>query len=187
MMPPTHLEPEYLFNKYEPLRKSIFNKFKDKMANMSDREDLFSTINQIFIQLVTEYDPNRGVDFPFYIKRMLDLRTYHHVTKYLRSSNKEQYGDENGLIIEDTSFDEIFNRIVDLNSIDPDLELGQKHRELMIGVLIHRKSLKQLAEEEGVPPDRLHARLYFLIRKLRKLHEDHKYMYGDIKNNDDLY
>ncbi|MOA61702.1 hypothetical protein D3C78_1869070 [compost metagenome] len=49
----------------------------------------------------------------------------------------------------------------------------------MIGILIHKKTLKELAEEEGVPPDRLHARLYFLIKKLKDVHEQHKEKYGE--------
>lgn len=175
--PPTHLEPQYLFDKYEPLRKSMLNKFKDRMTNEADRDDLFSTINAIFIDLVNEYDPNRGVDFPYYIKRMLEFRTYHHVTKYSKNVNKESYGDE--LIIEDDSYEEILQRIVDLYSIDPTIQLGDKHRQLMIGVLIHRKSLKEIAEEEGVPADRIHARLYFLLKKLRKVYEEHKQKYGE--------
>lgn len=178
--PPTHLEPAYLYEKYEPLRRAMYKKFKDKMSNQSDKEDLWSAIGEIFIQLVSEFDPHRGVDFPYYIKRMLDLRTYHHVTKYLKNVNRESYGDE--LVIEDENYEELFDRIIDLNSIDPNIELGEKHRQLMVGLLIHRKSLKELADEEGVPPDRLHARLYFLLQKLRKVHEEHKEMYGE-----DLY
>lgn len=187
--PPTHLEPEYLYHKYEPLRKAVFNKFKDKMSNYADKEELLSVIDQIFLQLVSEYDPNRGVDFPYYIKRMLDLRTYHHITKFLKSANHEKLSsvredtdDDPAIEIEDESVEAIFQRIVDLNSIDPELELGQKHRELMVGVLIHRKTLKELAEEEGVPVDRLHARLYFLLKKLRALHQEHTEIYGE-----DLY
>jgi RNA polymerase sigma factor (sigma-70 family) len=183
LTPPTHLDPVYLYDKYELLRKAVFKKFKDKMTNHADREDLMSTIDQIFLQLVDEYNPHRGVDFPYYIKRMLDLRTFHHVTKFLKNVNKETYSDDDSeLIIEDESYEELFQRIVDLNSIDPDLQLGEKHRRLMVGVLIERKTLKELAEEEGVPVDRLHARLYFLLKKLKRLHEEHKEIYGE-----DLY
>ena len=52
----------------------------------------------------------------------------------------------------------------------------------MVGVLIDRKSLKELADEEGVPPDRLHARLYFLLKKLRDVHDEHTELHGE-----DLY
>lgn len=178
--PPTHLEPEYLYKKYELLRKAVYKKFKDKMTNDADREELWSTIGEIFLKLVAEFDPNRGVDFPYYIKRMLNLRTWHHVDKYLEKINRESYQEE--FIIEDDYYQEIFDRIIDLHSIDPNIELGDKHRELMIGVLIHKKTLKELAEEEGVPVERLHARLYFLLRKLKDVHEKHKEMYGE-----DLY
>lgn len=181
--PPTHLEPEHLYHKYSLLRKAVFNKHKDRMPNKADKEDLMSTIDQLFIQLVYEYDPNRRVDFPYYIKKMLELRTYHHVTKFLKTKNRELYSEEgNEFIVEDVSFREIFERVIDLNSIDPNIELGEKHRKLLIGVLIHRKSLKELAEEEGVSVDRLHARLYFLLRKLREVHQNHKEEYGE-----DLY
>lgn len=181
LLPPTHYEPEYLYKKYEPLRRASYKKFKDMMANDQDRQDLMSNVDQVFLQLVSEYDPNRGVDFPYYIKKMLDLRIYHFVSKYLDNVNKETYA-EDELVIQDDSFDEILQRIIDLNSINPDLVLGEKHRKLMIGVLIERKTLKELAEEEGVPPDRLHARLYFLIKKLTKSYEEDKEIYGD-----DLY
>lgn len=179
--PPTHLEPGYLYDKYQPLRKAVFKKFKDKMANQADREDLLSSIDQIFLQLVSEYDPNRGVDFPYFIKRMIDLRTYHHVTKYLKNINKESYAEEE-IVVSDDSVAELLQRVIDLNSIDPNIVLGDKHRKLMVGVLIDRKSLKELADEEGVPPDRLHARLYFLLKKLRDVYDEHTKLHGE-----DLY
>ena len=181
LVPRTHLEPEYLYLKYEPLRKAVFNKFKSKMANQADREDLLLSIDQIFLQLVMEYDPNRGVDFPYFIKRMTDLRTYHHVTKYLKNINKESYAEED-IVISDDSVEYLLQRVVDLNSIDTNIVLGDKHRKLMVGVLIDRKSLKELADEEGVPPDRLHARLYFLLKKLRDVHDEHTELHGE-----DLY
>lgn len=181
--PPTHLEPEYLYHKYELLRKAVFSKHKDQMPNRSDKEDLMSTIDAIFMQLVSEYNPNLGVDFPYYIKKMLELRTYHYVSKFLKTLNREIYSNEgHEFVVEDESFVDVFNRVIDLNSIDPDIELGEKHRNLLIGVLIHRKSLKDLADEEGVPVDRLHARLYFLIKKLQGVHEKHVDEYGE-----DLY
>lgn len=175
--PPTHFEPEYLFTKYELLRKSVFKSHKSKMRNSADEDDLFSAISSMFIDLVNEFNPDRGVDFPYYIKKMLNLRTNHYVTKYLKSINNETFAEEE-FIIEDDSYREIFQRIVDLNSLDPDLVLGDKHRQLMEGLLIHNKSLKQLAEEEGVPVDRYHARLYFLIKKFKKANEDHIKKYG---------
>jgi hypothetical protein len=151
------------------------------MANQADREELMSSIDHMFIQLVNEYNPNRGVDFPYYIKKMLELRTYHHVSRYIKNINKELFAatEEQEIIIEDHSYEEIFKRIIDIHSLDPEMELGEKHRNLLIGLLIERKTLRELAEEEGAPVERLQARLYFLIKKMRKAYEDHKYMYGD--------
>lgn len=180
--PPTMLDPEYLFHKYEPLRKAIFGRFRPRMANHTDREELMLAINQTFIELVAEYDPNRGVDFPYYIKRMLELRIGHYATKYYKTVNSESYSSEDDENIEitvlDHSAEEILNRIVDLNSFDPNIVLGDKHRNLMIGLLIEHKTLKELADEEGVPLDRLHARLYFLLRKLSKVYESHVSKHG---------
>lgn len=177
--PPTNLDPEYLYIKYEPLRKAVYSRFKDRMANYADREELMSAINQIFFELISEYDPNRGVDFPYYIKKMLELRTGHHITKYFKNVNNESYSEtEEEFEVPDTSSEEILEKIIDLNSLDPDIVLGDKHRKLMIGLLIEHKTLKELAEEEGVSSDRLHARLYFLVRRLKKIHDEHILRYG---------
>lgn len=178
--PPTNLEPGYLYKKYEPLRKAMFNKFKDRMANYTDKTELQSEIDHIFLELVNEYNPNRGVDFPYYIKRMMDLRVYHYITKYLKNINSETYDEE--LLIEDDSMRETLERVINLNSLDPNIVLGEKHRRLMVGVLIEHKTLKELAAEEGVPTDRLNARLYFLVKKLQKAHEEDVERYGE-----DLY
>jgi RNA polymerase sigma factor (sigma-70 family) len=175
--PPTHLEPSYLYEKYEPLRKAMYSKYRDRMQNAADREDLSAAIDISFLELVNEYNPNRGVDFPYYIKRMLDLRTGHHVTKHLKNVNKEYYS-EDELIVEDNSFQDVISRIVDLNSLNPDIMLGDKHRRLMVGLVIENKTLKELAEEEGVPSDRLHARLYFLLKKMQKAYDEEVALYG---------
>lgn len=178
--PPTHLDPEYLYHKYEPLRKAVYKKFKDVLINQADKEDLISTIDQLFLQLVSEYNPHRGVDFPYFIKRMLDLRVYHYITKYLNKINKEipneTVGDSQ---IEDIHSQELIQRVIDLYSINPDLELGEKHAKLMIGILVERKTLKELADEEGVPVERVNARMYFLLRKMRKLHDLETEEFGD--------
>lgn len=178
MLPPTHLEPEYLFTKYEPLRKAVFYKFRSRMNNEMDVDDLESAINEIFLTLVGEYNPNRGVDFPYYIKKMLDYRVYHFITNYSKSIGSEILGEEE-MIIEDEGYKDLVNKLINLNSIDPDIVLGDKHRRLMIGLLIEGKSLKELADEEGVPPDRVHARLYFLIKKMTKEHEKQVEIYGE--------
>lgn len=178
MLPPTHLDPEYLFGKFEPLRKAIYYKFRSRMNNESDREDLSAAIDEIFLTLVGEYNPNRGVDFPYYIKKMLDLRVYHFITNYTKNSNREVLGEED-VTVEDEKYKDLLDRLINLNSIDPEIVLGDKHRDLMVGVLIEGKTLKELAEQEGVPSDRLHARLYFLIKKMTKEYEKQVEIYGE--------
>lgn len=178
MLPPTHLEPEYLFSKFEPLRKAVYYKFKSRMSNEGDREDLAAAIDEIFLTLVGEYNPNRGVDFPYYIKKMMDLRVYHYITSYTKNLNREILGEEE-ITVEDEGYKDLVNRLINLNSINPDVVLGEKHRKLMVGVLIEGKTLKELADEEGVPSDRLHARLYFLIKKMSKEYEKQVEIYGE--------
>lgn len=181
-LPPEHLDPEYLHEKYAPLRKSIYRMHYDKFRSNADREDLEAQITQMFISLVVEYNPHLGVDFPYYIKKMLNFRTTHYVDGYVKSRSKERYqiNDESSPIyeIEDASVNELIEKIVDLNSIDPNINLGDKHRNLLIGIIIRGKSLKELALEEGVLPERLHARFYFLKKKLEQIYEEHKKVHG---------
>lgn len=177
MLPPTHLDTEYLYKKYEPLRKSLYYKFRSRMASEADADDLASAIDEIFLALLDEYNPNRGVDFPYYIKKMMDLRVYHYVTSYTKNIIREIPTDEER-IIEDLGYQELIDKLINLNSVDSEIVLGDKHRNLMIGILIEGKSLKELAEEEGVPSDRLHARLYFLIKKMTKEYEKQVEIYG---------
>lgn len=167
MEPPTHLEPEYLFHKYKPLRQATYKKYQTWMQNDQDKEELRNHIDYQFILLVQEYNPNLDVDFPFYIKKMLDFRTNHFTTKYTTLLSRETYVDDE-IRIPDSDFEEITNRILDIYSINPDINLGEKHRNLLIGLLIERKSLKELADEEGVPLDTIHARFYFLKAKLQR-------------------
>lgn len=178
--PPTHLDPEYLFEKYTPLRRAIYKKHRDKMRNNADREDLESQITQLFIMLVVEYDPHMGVDFPYYINMMLNYRVMHYVDRYCKFRAKEHYSEDSREAnqVEDINTTDLIQKIIDLNSIDPDINLGDKHRKLLIGIIIEGKTIKELADEEGVPAERLHARFYFLKKKLEKVHEEHTKAHG---------
>jgi len=161
------VDTEVLFQNYEPLRKAIVKKFSHMMHNNSDREDLFNSINLMFVQLVNEYNPRRGVDFPYYIKKMLEFRVYHHINKYLRVVNKETCEDD--FSSHDAGyFEKDIQHVLDMMSIDPNIVLGEKHRNLMIGTIIDKKTLKELADEEGISVNKLHARSYFLGIKYLK-------------------
>jgi DNA-directed RNA polymerase specialized sigma24 family protein len=143
------------------------------LKTQEDKEDLMSSINAIFTKLVYEYDMRRGVDFPYYIKRMLEFRTYHYVTKQLRVKNKEVTAqiEYDGFTSQDYSQEDELNVILNLNSWDDNFTLGKKQKRLFIGLVVEHKSLKELAEEEGVDVAVLHTRMHFLLKKLRQQRE----------------
>lgn len=166
LVPPKVLNPELLYEKYKPLRLAVYSEFKDRLSKEIDREELMNHIDFSFIQLVKEYNFNCGVHFPYYIKKMLHLRTSHFITKTNNNASREIYAEEDPLII-DNSFNDIEERILEIHSINPNIVFGTKHRKLMVDILIKGKSLKDIADEEGITLERLHARLYFLRKKLK--------------------
>lgn len=158
-----------LLEDYKPLILSVYKRFHPMLKSKEDKEDLMSQIVTLFTKLVYEYDPRRGVDFPYYIKRMLELRTYHYVTKQLQVKNKEvltQTFTSNELGFRDIEQDEL-EEIINLQSWDDNFSLGKKQKRLFVGLLIEHKTLKELAEEEGVDVAILHTRMHFLLKKLK--------------------
>lgn len=166
---------EKLLEDYKPLILSIYRRFHPMFNNREDKEDLMATIKMLFTRLVFEYDLHRGVDFPYYIKRMLQLRTYHYVDKTLKQQNREVLteGFTNGDInfVDDVDNAEDIQRIIDLLSWNDDFKLGKKQKQLFIG-LLQNKTLKEMAEEEGVDVSILHTRMHFLIKKLKQHREE---------------
>lgn len=171
----------FLLEQYKPLIYSIYKKRNYIFKNGYDKEDFLSQLHLIFTSLVYEYDPGRGVDFPFYIKRMMELRSGHYITKYIKHHKREvTIRSETANFNKDrTQFDELGTaddylddemlKVLDVESwSDDDLALGVKHQELFKGVLNDNKSLKQLAKEEGVSISTLHTRMHFLTKKLRE-------------------
>lgn len=165
---------EHLMEKYKPLILSVYKRLHPMLHDKEDKEDLMSQIKMIFTRLVVEYDPRRGVDFPYYIKRMLELRAYHYVTKELKVKNKEVLTESftNDEVTYGEISDEEFDDIIDLLSWDDNFTLGKKQKRLFIGLLVEHKSLKELAEEEGVDVSVLHTRMHFLLKKLRQQYEE---------------
>jgi RNA polymerase sigma factor (sigma-70 family) len=162
-----------LFTDYKPLILSIYRRFHPMFNSKEDKEDLMSQIHTLFTKLVFEFDSRRGVDFPYYIKRMLELRTYHYVTKTLQQRNKEvltesftndevTFGDRQALMEE-------LEQIVKLESWDDNFTLGKKQKRLFIGLIVEHKTLKELADEEGVDVSILHTRMHFLLKKLKQV------------------
>lgn len=183
-----------LFEAYRPLILSLYRRFHPMFKAKEDKEDLMATINMLFTKLVFEFDPHRGVDFPYYIKRMLELRTYHYVTKTLQRNSRE-------VTTESFTNDEItfgdlqlsqedIELIIKLESWDDEFTLGKKQKRLFEGLLKEHKTLKQLAEEEGVDVSILHTRMHFLLKKLRAQADEQKRLedldvFGDTKNGSD--
>lgn len=164
---------EKLMEKYKPLIFSVYKRLHPMLRDKGDKEDLMSQINMIFARLVVEYDPRRGVDFPYYIKRMLELRAYHYVTKELKVKNKEVLTESftNDEVTYGEISDKEFDDIINLLSWDDNFTLGKKQKRLFIGLLVEHKSLKELAEEEGVDVSVLHTRMHFLLKKLQQQRE----------------
>jgi RNA polymerase sigma factor (sigma-70 family) len=158
-----------LLSNYKPLVLATYKRFHPMFKNQEDKEDLMSEINIIFTKLVWEYDSRKGVDFPYYIKRMLELRTYHYITKQLKVKNKETLVES--LTNDEITFDKYvkddFEELINVASWDDDFNMGKKQKSLFIGLLRDHKSLQQLADEEGVKVSTLHTRLHFLIKKLK--------------------
>ncbi|GLI90882.1 sigma-70 family RNA polymerase sigma factor [Bacillus subtilis] len=167
---------ELLVN-YKPLILTVYKKYNPIFPRMKDKEDLMSEINTIFTQLVWEYKPRRGVDFPFYIKKMLEWRTYHYVTKQIKRNDKEvivgsltndkvSLGDSR-----DSTLLEELELIENVMSWDDDFRMGKKQKQLFISLLRDNKTVRQIAEEEGVDISTIHTRLHFLIRKIKTQQE----------------
>lgn len=173
--------PEKLLREYEPLIKSVSKKFNNYFKNYEDKLDLYSQIQYEFIKLVQEYNPKRGIDFPYYIKRMLNQRTYHYVTKQLKVVNSETCVEELADFIEAKDyFEDDVELFEGLMSLDDNMVLGKKQRELLEKVLIEKKTMHQIAEEEGVDIKVIRLRLHFLCKKLiehnNELEDYYKFM-----------
>ena len=65
-----------------------YNTESGKVGDKIKQDDLKSYIVYQFITLVKEYDPHSGVDFPYYIKEKLTLRTRH---SYIKKVFRDEY------------------------------------------------------------------------------------------------
>lgn len=179
--PMTQRDVHHLLEQYKPLIFSIYKKKNYIFKTSYDKEDFISQLHLIFTSLVYEYDPARGVDFPYYIKRMMELRSGHYITKYIKHHQREvtiqhetanfnkdraQFDELGGA--EDFLDEEMLDVLMVESWDDTDLALGDKHENLFKGILGDNKTFKQIAEEEGVSISTLHTRMHFLVKKLRE-------------------
>jgi RNA polymerase sigma factor (sigma-70 family) len=180
-----YLDCDKLYVQYEPLIKSVYNKFS-KYDNFcrchDDYDDLRQQVDFEFFRLCREYCPQKGVDFPGYIKMLLNQRVYHHVMKKQSVQNTEvllnnksyDYEEDTedvmenrfDLVDEDTEHE--IERIEAMTSIDWRVIIGKKHRYLVESLLYDNKSLEDIAEEEGVTVKTVRLRLHFICKKLEE-------------------
>lgn len=174
-----------LLEQYKPLILSIYRKYHPMLSSAEDKEDLLAEIEILFSKLVMEYNPRYGVDFPYYIKRMLTLRTWHYVGKQIKTKSKEIAVE--GLTNDEITFSKDFESndeldlLLNVLAFDDDFKIGKKQKALFVGLLKDHKTLQQLADEEGVNVSTLHTRLHFLIKKLKAQQEEQEKL-----ENDDL-
>lgn len=100
-------DPEKLLEQYQPLINSVYSQFKGNFTHSIGpqsymqgargqtnkdipdtfaQSDLKSYINEQFLRLVKEYDPNGGVDFPGYIYAKLSRRV---LGSYIHGRNRD--------------------------------------------------------------------------------------------------
>jgi RNA polymerase sigma factor (sigma-70 family) len=162
--------PEELLKSYHPLIMAVSKKFCGYFSTNEEREDLYSQIVLEFLKLLDEYDPRKGVDIPYYLKKMLNIRVYHYVTNCVKLKNRESpceniYDEEQSRITEFND-DIDFLRAEALASLDKTLELGEKQRNLLYDVLINKRSLEDIAKKEKIDIKVVRLRLHFLCEKL---------------------
>ena len=76
-----------LLKEYNNLINALYKKQAYKLSDKIKRDDLREYIINEFILLTREYKPQMGVDFPYYIKKSLTLRTIH---SYITSVSKDE-------------------------------------------------------------------------------------------------
>ena len=157
---PEFLNIETLLYKYTPLLKSLhryFCSYSGILDKLDDIEDLYNQIELEFIRLARRYDPKRGVDFSGYIKFNLRHRIYYWVIKMQEQKNAELLyfnldDDDNDVeaeVEDETSAYEMM-KIDALNSIPWDKITNPVHLSLIKDVLVHHKSLEEIAKENRV-------------------------------------
>ncbi len=167
-----YMSTEKLVKEYTPLKRWIFTKFHSYFQTYEGKSELQSQIDFEFLSLVRGYDPRRGVDFPGYIKQILNQRIYHWVTKQNNLHKQETSVEEVWDVVKEQSFyEQEFEVIHALLSVDPTLIVGKKRRRLLEDVLVHRKTLEEIAESEGVDVRVIRLRLHFLAEKLTQIQE----------------
>ena len=82
-----------LYVQYTNLRHKVYNSYKDNFSDEATQQELKSYIDEQFVKLTKEYEINGDIDFPGYIKRMLNQRVRGTILKNkFRDNNRERLG-----------------------------------------------------------------------------------------------
>lgn len=159
--------PERLLEEYSNFIKAIQKKYNAYLSNPEDKAELHSQIQLEFLKLVEEYDTRRGVDFPGYIKMMLPQRVYHYVMKNVDFNKREVSCEEVYDVIPEAYDSDLEIELVEaIASLNSTAIIGSKRSRLLESLLIERKTLEEIAEEEGVEVKVIRLRFHFLCKKL---------------------
>lgn len=148
-----------LFRKYANLRHKVYNTNKDAFADEATRRELRSYIDEQFVKLTKEYDINGAVDFPFYIKKMLNLRVSGSFVKSTsRGYKRERLGskaeDIYGLLPDDVQT----SRAIEDSELIDELLTSANFTELEVDIFTQltqgrvkeRELTKELAEKHNI-------------------------------------
>lgn len=124
-------DPEKLLKQYQPLINSVFGQYKGNFSrsigvnsymqgargqtnqdipDLAAQADLKSYIDEQFVRLVKEYDPNGGVDFPGYIYAKLSRRV---LGSYIHGRNRDNERESVGLT--DNEVENMLSKSIDYN------------------------------------------------------------------------
>ena len=181
---PEFLDIDALMKRFEPLFHSIHHRFCSYYGvydQPDDTSDLYSQILLEFVALVRAYDPQRGVDFPGYIKFHLPQRIYNYVTKHQRQVNNEMLprsivSKDGGEVVLDSSLQEDsytparFEHVEAVESV-PWESLTDLERELVTQILINHRSAEEVAALRHTSTRVINAQVDSLCSKLYELED----------------
>jgi hypothetical protein len=129
-----------LFRQYRNLRVSVFNTYKGYLQDKASQEELMSYIDEQFIKLIKEYDPQAPVDFPGYVKNKLHQRVKHSYVRATFRNNQRIFVPRNdfdvtNLIDRDPVVDEQLDYYETLEYVLSDVKLTYMERDILFLML----------------------------------------------------
>lgn len=136
-------DPEYLLKRYEPLINALNKKYLSKYWHLLDPQELRAQTEFEFLKLLKKYDPKRGVDFDFFIKKMLNFSVLHYVERLTKINKNEGTADGEETVEKLSAV--VFPDFI--TKLPLDLVLTDYQRELLIAVVVHDKKVPIIARD----------------------------------------